>query len=165
LIPVRAVIADAGPLHYLVLVGHSELLPALFEKVIIPSAVSEELARIEAPDAVRNWIRSPPTWLEVRAEQGSPFDDESLQELDEGEKAALALAASLAIDLVLMDDREGVRVAPRKGFRVIGTLGILNLGARRDLINLAEAFEQIKRTNFRYREELMAELLESDDRG
>jgi predicted nucleic acid-binding protein len=50
-------------------------------------------------------------WLEVRTQPCSPFDDETLEGLDDGEKAALAFAASLSADLVLMDDREGVRVA------------------------------------------------------
>lgn len=141
----RAVIADTGPIHYLVLIGHSEILPALFERVIIPSVVRDELTRMEAPDAVRNWIQAAPAWLEVRTHPGSPFDDASLKSLDDGEKAALALAASLAADLVLMDDRDGVRVARNKGFRVIGTLGVLDLGARRGLLDLADSFERIKR--------------------
>lgn len=153
----RVVIADTGPIHYLVLIGHSEVLPALFEKVIVPSAVYDELARAEAPDAVRDWIKAPPAWLEVQP--GSPFEDPSLEGLDDGEQAALALAASLAADLVLMDDRDGVRIARYKGFRVIGTLRVLELGARRGLLDLAEAFERIKRTNFRYRQEIMDELL------
>ena len=38
--------------------------------------------------------------------------------------------ASTTADLVLMDDREGVRIARNKGFRVIGTLRVLQLGAR-----------------------------------
>jgi predicted nucleic acid-binding protein len=156
---VRVVIADTGPIHYLVLIGHSEILPALFEKVIIPSAVFGELARAEVPDAVRNWIQAAPPWLEVQA--ASPFDDPSLEGLDEGEKAALTLAASLAADLVLMDDRGGVRAARRKGLRVIGTLRVLELGARRGLLTLPDAFERIKRTNFRYRQDIMDELLDS----
>jgi len=90
----------------------------------------------------------------------NPSDDPSLEGLDDGEKAALALAASLAADLVLMDDRDGVRAARRKGFRVIGTLRVLELGARRGLLDLADAFERIKRTNFRYRQEIMDELLD-----
>ena len=127
---VRAVIADTGPVHYLVLIGHIEILPALFEKVIIPSVVRSELARIEAPEAVRNWITEAPAWLQVHTPTGEPFDEPSLKGLDDGEKAALVLAASLAADLVLMDDRDGVRVGQSKGFRVIGTLGVLDLGAR-----------------------------------
>jgi hypothetical protein len=74
-----------------------------------------------------------------------------LQDLDEGEKAALILAASLGADLLLLDDREGVRVAREKGFRVIGTLRVLHLAATRGVLDLAECFEQLKRTNFRYR--------------
>ena len=161
----RAVIADTGPLHYLILIGHSDILPALFEKVIIPSVVRDELARMEAPNAVRNWIQAAPAWLEVRAHPGSPFDDASLESLDDGERAALALASSIAADLLLMDDRDGVRIARNRGFRVIGTLRVLALGARRGLLDLTDAFEQIKRTNFRYREEIMNELLDQQGRG
>ena len=132
----------------------------MFETVVIPSVVRGELARAGAPEAVRNWIQAPPAWLDVQTPTGIPFDDASLDSLDDGEKAALALAASLAADLVLMDDREGARVARGKGFRVIGTLRVLDLGARRGLLDLADAFERIKRTNFRYRQELMDELLD-----
>ena len=35
----RLVIADTGPVNYLVLIGNIDLLPALFDKVILPSAV------------------------------------------------------------------------------------------------------------------------------
>jgi predicted nucleic acid-binding protein len=156
---VRAVIADTGPIHYLVLIEHIEILPALFEKVIIPSVVNDELARMEAPDVGRKWIQSPPPWLDVRSQPESLPADASTEGLDDGEKAALALAVSLAADLVLMDDRDGVRVARSKGLPVIGTLRVLDLGARRGLLDLADAFERIKRTNFRYRQEIMDVLL------
>jgi predicted nucleic acid-binding protein len=36
---VRLVIADTGPINYLILIGNIDLLPALFENVILPSAV------------------------------------------------------------------------------------------------------------------------------
>jgi predicted nucleic acid-binding protein len=117
LIPVRAVVADTGPIHYLVLIGHIEILPALFEQVIIPTAVREEMARPETPDAVRTWIQTPPAWLEVQTHQGGSFDDAIMESLDDGERAALALATLLAADLVLMDDRDAVRVARDHGFR------------------------------------------------
>jgi predicted nucleic acid-binding protein len=159
---VRVVIADTGPIHYLVLIGQSEILPALFERVILPSVVRDELARMEAPDAVRDWIQAAPAWLEVRSDSVSSSDDASLESLDDGEKAALALAASLAADLILMDDRDGVRVARSQGFRVVGTLRVLELGAPRGLLDLADAFERIKRTNFRYRQEIMDELLKQE---
>jgi predicted nucleic acid-binding protein len=41
------IVADAGPLNGLAIAGHVEILGALFEKVLIPQAVLEEL-QIEA---------------------------------------------------------------------------------------------------------------------
>jgi predicted nucleic acid-binding protein len=52
----------------------------------------------------------------------------------------LALARALSADLVLMDDRAGVAVAHQFGFAVTGTLGVLDLAARRGLIDLADEF-------------------------
>jgi predicted nucleic acid-binding protein len=63
-------------------------------------------------------------------------------------------------DLLLMDDREGVMVARSKGLTVTGTLGVLSLAARRGLVYLADAFARLKRTNFRYRQEIMDALLD-----
>ena len=50
----RLIIADTGPINYLVLIGNIDLLPILFEKVILPSAVQAELADPDAPPSVRN---------------------------------------------------------------------------------------------------------------
>ena len=44
----RLIIADTGPINYLVLIGNIDLLPMLFEKVIF-SAVGAELDR-QSPD-------------------------------------------------------------------------------------------------------------------
>jgi len=59
-------VADAGPLHYLVLTGDIELLPRLFAKILTPERVRDELAHAQAPEAVRAWIVLPPQWLEIR---------------------------------------------------------------------------------------------------
>jgi predicted nucleic acid-binding protein len=85
--PSRLVIADAGPLHYLVLTGYSDVLPTLFEQVFVPTIVRNELAHDEAPEVVRAWIENPPGWLEVRV--APVTDDPSLQPLDDGERAAM----------------------------------------------------------------------------
>ena len=58
-----------------------------------------------------------------------------------------------------MDDRAGVAVAYRQGLTVTGTLGVLDLAARRRLIDLGWAFARLKATNFRCRPEIMDALL------
>lgn len=140
------------------LIEQIDLLPALFQNVILPTAVQRELDDRDTQPSVRDWIANPPAWVEVREPPGRYSDDESLKGLDDGEQAAIALAAALNADLLLMDDREGVMVARSKGLAVTGTLGVLGLAARRGLVDLADSFARLKRTNFRYRQEIMDDL-------
>jgi predicted nucleic acid-binding protein len=155
----RLVVADTGPLNYLVLIGASDLLAKLFETVLVPQAVCDELRHPAAPAAVRAWAALPPAWLDVRPSPVTANDDPAWRILDAGERAALALARALNADLVLMDDRAGVAVAHQHGFAVTGTLGVLDLAARRGLIDLSDAFTRLKATNFRYRPEILDALL------
>ena len=104
-------------------IGHIDVLPVLFENVILPSAVQAELTDPDAPASVRNWIANPLAWLEIYETPARRFDHGSVEGLDEGEAAAIALAASLRADLLLMDDRKGVIVARGKGLRVTGHPG------------------------------------------
>ena len=57
----RLVVADTGPLNYLVLIDAIELLPNLFEKVFAPEAVRAELLNQDAPAVVRAWATTPPS--------------------------------------------------------------------------------------------------------
>ena len=156
----RLVIADTGPLNYLILIEHIDLLPALFERVTLPTAVQSELASSKAPPLVRHWIANRPAWVEVCEAPLSQVEDASLRGIDAGERAAILLAASLNADLLLMDDRKGVNAAQRKGLRVTGTLGILDLAARRCLADFTQAVERLRQTDFRVPQALMESLLE-----
>lgn len=151
------VVADTGPPRYLVLIGQIDLLPALFGGVILPETVQAELSHVRAPSLVRDWIARPPSWLQVMpAPSGSTF---ARSGLDDGERAALTLADSLHADLVLMDDRRGVAAALAHGLNVIGTLGVLDLAARRGLADLALALTRLKATNFRVAPKMLDDLL------
>ncbi len=142
----RAVVADTGPLHYLVLIEAIDLLPRLFVQVFVPTVVQTELTRRAAPSAVRSWAETPPAWLTVLSAPGG--DDLTLATLDDGERAVIALAASLHSKLILMDDRAGVAKARARGFAVTGTLGLLIRAAQGGLADLASSFDALKRTSF-----------------
>ena len=58
-----------------------------------------------------------------------------------------------------MDDRDGVAFARSQGLAVTGTLGVLDLAARRGLIDLVDAFTRLKATTFHYRQGLLDALL------
>jgi predicted nucleic acid-binding protein len=145
------VVADTSPIRYLVQIGQIDLLATLFERILIPAVVADELSHPSAPPAVQAWVREPPGWTEIRSV--ADIDDPSLNRLDPGEKASITLGISLKADLILIDERKGAIVAVSKGFETTGTLGILDLAARRGLINLGDALDRLRRTNFRYRSE------------
>jgi predicted nucleic acid-binding protein len=151
------VVADTSPIRYLVEIGHIGILPQLFEKVLIPTPVYDELRHPSAPASVHAWVSSLPRWLDVLPVIAS--DDPGFRSLDEGEKSALTLGLTLGADLILIDERKGAAVAMQKGFQITGTLGLLTRSAQRGLLDLADALARLKRTNFRYRQELFDELL------
>ncbi|SPF49043.1 Pin domain nucleic acid-binding protein [Candidatus Sulfopaludibacter sp. SbA4] len=151
----RLVIADTGPVNYLIQIGHIELLPRMFDKVALPVAVQAELSDPLAPLPVRRWIAAPPAWLEIHDTAGLPH----VSGLDEGETAAIALAESLHADLLLIDERDGFRVALRKGLRVTGTLGLLDLAAGRGLVDFVLAIKKLEQTTFRRPEAILESLL------
>jgi predicted nucleic acid-binding protein len=154
-----AVIADTSPLNYLVLIEAVEILQQLYERISVPEAVIAELRSPDAPLPVRQWAAVLPAWVEVHAVAIESLADPRWQPLHAGERAALALAILLQADLVLMDERTGVGVARKNGFRVTGTLGILDEAARQELLDLATVIEKLKATTFRYPRSLVAELL------
>ncbi|HMC60112.1 MAG TPA: hypothetical protein VKJ01_13040, partial [Candidatus Solibacter sp.] len=61
------VVADATPLRYLVLIDETDILPALYDRILIPPAVLRELTRQRTPPKVQEWIAGLPGWRQVRA--------------------------------------------------------------------------------------------------
>ena len=58
-----------------------------------------------------------------------------------------------------MGDRDGVAFAPAQGFAVTRILGVLDLAARRRLIDMVQAFTRLKATTFHDRLGLLNALL------
>lgn len=60
----------------------------------------------------------------------------TLEEIDEGERAAISLAIELGADLLLIDDLDGRRAATERGLKITGVVGILLEASERGLIEL-----------------------------
>ena len=141
------VVADTSPLNYLVQIHCQELLLALYERLLVPRAVIKELTHSRTPPLVRAWASGPPKWLEIREVRSPP--DATLAGLDPGEREAIQLAQEVHADLLLMDERMGVRLAKRQGLEVTGTLGVLVQAARRGLVDINAALDNLRATDFR----------------
>jgi predicted nucleic acid-binding protein len=107
---------------------------------------------------VRLWIANPPAWVEI-SDSPTATADSSLSELGAGETEAIFLASEFDGAILLMDDRRGVAAALLRGLTVIGTMGLLARAAKHGLFDLTAAFDKLKQTNFRYRQDIMDLLL------
>jgi len=152
------VVSDTSPICYLLLVGHVEILAALFGRVVVPRAVREELAHPGAASEVRHWIANPPGWLSIQEAPLVPAPD--LTRLHLGEREAILLATSLSADLLLLDERRARQAAGQRGLAVMGLLGVLDLAAKRGLLVLPQAAESLRRTSFRIDPRLLRLLLD-----
>jgi predicted nucleic acid-binding protein len=131
----------------------------MFERVLIPEAVFEELRHDRTPRSVSDWMESPPEWLEVISVNPPPAP----KGLGKGEWEAITIAQSLTEDIILlMDDSEGRAYAEQLGLRVVGTLGLLVRAAQLNLLDLREAIERLLQTNFRAHPRLIRSLLEGE---
>ena len=120
------VIADTTPIITLMKLQRLDLLEKLFDTVIVPNAVYEELVSnsnylteaqmvVECPFLKR---------LEVTDRQSIKILREVVG-LDAGESEAIALAEEKHADLLIIDERKGRRVAKQMELKIIGTIGIL----------------------------------------
>jgi predicted nucleic acid-binding protein len=121
--------------------------PALFERILVPTAVVKELDHPGTPAVVRAFLSQMPQWIAVRQVRLVP--DPTLAVLDPGEREAIQLAKEEHADLLLMDEKVGTRLARRRGLAVIGTLGVLVQAARYGLVDINAAFARLQTTDFR----------------
>jgi predicted nucleic acid-binding protein len=159
------VVADTSPLNYLAILERLDLLPTLYEQVVIPVQVAGELRAALNVPATRSLAISPPPWLRVQHVTPDP----SLLHLDAGEQAAITLAEAMRAEILLCDDLRGRRAAERRSITVTGTIGILQLAAIGQLIDFHDTVKRLTATtNFRVRQEILdraAKAIRSPDPG
>lgn len=149
------VVADTSPINYLVLIGQINLLNQLYARILIPFAVLAELKHPLAPKAVRDWAINAPSWLEVL----NPKTSIGLGQLDQGECEAIALAAEVHADVVLIDDKAGRQEAIRRGLRVAGTLSVLDDADQAGLVTFDVAVGELRKTSFRVSPAVLSEIM------
>lgn len=154
------VVADTSPINYLLLIGHIDVLPHFYGRILVPPSVWQELQDISAPEIVRAWVKTVPDWLELSSFIYVP--EPSLSFLDRGEQEAIALAEQCHADRLIVDEMLARKEAIRRNLSVIGTLGVLRNAARAGLLALPEALSKLQKTSFYADPELIRSLLDED---
>lgn len=121
--PNISVFINTSPLLYLHQVGQLEILPKLYDLVITPKAVEEELGvgrerGVDVPDL--NSL----TWLDIRT-VNSASAIPNIIDLGRGEAEVIALGLESSGSLLILDDQLGRRIAKLYQLKYTGTLGVL----------------------------------------
>jgi predicted nucleic acid-binding protein len=158
----RVVVCNATPLIALSLIEQLHILQALYQTILIPPAVHEEVAtggasgigvaELEASE----WIRV----VQLR----DPARAELLSDLDRGEAEVLALALELTAESAIIDEKLARRHAKRLGIPLTGTLGVLLRAKRQGLIGPIRPFvERLRQGGIRLSEAVIEEALRLAD--
>jgi predicted nucleic acid-binding protein len=155
----RIVVSNTGPL---IALAAAQLLPALdriFEKVLVPVAVRDEIDAGERGTVRYEEMAGQACSLEV-CPTGDP-PPLLVDVLDTGESAVIQLALARGVGLVLMDERKGRKVAADVfHLDIVGTVGLL-LHARREGIvpSVAGALSRMLTAGYYIHESIVSEAL------
>lgn len=151
------VVSDTSAISNLLRIGEIDLLRLTFSRVLIPTAVYDEIYKIEANRKALENI----DWIERVEISEIGLRDELLRRLHKGEAEAIALAVELSADFLLIDEAEGRRVARSMGVRITGLLGVLSRAKIDGHIDLIRPYidRLVLEANFRLGQSLIDETL------
>lgn len=137
-------VVNATPLIALALLDRLPLLNEMFDAVIVPRTVYEEVVEGGAGKPGADALAEA-DWLNVVSANVSLTIEPLLLGLDAGELEVLLLARQIEPDWVIIDERLARRVAFAMGLPVKGTLGILLVAALAGLLSRQEALDDLQR--------------------
>ncbi|MDP2777223.1 MAG: DUF3368 domain-containing protein [Anaerolineales bacterium] len=142
------VICNTSPFQYLHQIDQLHILPALAGKIIVPSAVVDEIAAgrvagVDLPDLAQL------DWVMVQSPAGQsalPL----ISDLGAGESEVLMLALETPGATVILDDMLARRVAESLNLHLTGTLGLLLDAKQAGLISqVRPLLDQLQTLRFR----------------
>lgn len=152
------IVSDTSPLLNLALIDRLDLLETQFSAITVPRQVWSELTNgedgLEALRALRD-----EGFLELVEVEHSELFVEIFHELDIGETAAICHAVENDADLVLLDERDGRRVARRHGVDITGVVGILLRGAKTGEVDLEHELDALREAGFWISDDLYTRVL------
>lgn len=139
------VISDTTPILSLLKSGRLELLEKLYQTVVMPEAVYDELTNNNNYEEERKELEKC-SFLSIE----KVHNVESVQilrnvtGLDAGESESLVLYGEKKADLLLIDEHKGRSVAKKMSVEHIGTVGILMLAFDEGILTAEEIRETLK---------------------
>lgn len=131
------IISDTSPIINLAAVHHLFLLPELFNEIIIPPAVFDEIT-IQGKGLPGSAEVINAKWIKIVPVKNQFFLEELKQSLDPGEAEAIAIGIELNAEYLLIDEVLGRKIAQEHHLKPLGILGILLRAKNKNLISLVK---------------------------
>ncbi|MBE7383582.1 MAG: DUF3368 domain-containing protein [Leptolyngbya sp. SIO1E4] len=131
--PINQVVINASPLIALFKGQQAELLPQLFEKIVVPQGVWEEITARKPEDIAAQQLRAV-SWIQ-RVDTVRVPATILTWDLGKGESEVLSWVVSHPDYMAIVDDLAARRCADALGLKVLGTGATLILAKRRGLIS------------------------------
>lgn len=162
------IVADTTPLISLMKIGRLDLIHDLFGEILIPNAVYEELTGNPRFPEESKQIQQCQYIKRTKIEDIRAVDLLSRSSgLDIGESEAIVLSDSMKASLLLMDEVKGRRVAKRMGINLMGTVGILAIAYKDDLMtseDILNCIDILKKEGRHISNELYDQLIQKIDK-
>ncbi len=141
------VIVNSTPIIVLCGIGKLDVLQDLYQEIIIPSAVYQEITAIE--DSVCMQIKNADSWIHVESIRDNSEKKMYKAKLHAGEVEVMILAQEQKADLVIIDDNAAKKTAKYLGLTVTGTLGVLLKAKNKGIVQeVAPLLVEMKRNGF-----------------
>lgn len=127
------VVSNSSPLIALARLSYLDLLQALYGEIVIPQAVYQEVVQAGNGREGSAAVQAAP-WISTQTVRDTIAVDILREQLDRGESEAIVLALETQAQLLLIDEARGRRIAQSRRLTHIGTVGIIVLAKRRNLI-------------------------------
>ena len=139
----KKIIVDSSPLIVLLKSDLENILPELFEEIIVPEAVWQEVLAGKADDTARQKLPNL-GWAKRTAKINSSETIKNYN-LGRGETSVLNSALSNPESRILLDDFTARKRAKELNLKTLGTGGLLILAKRKNLISsVSEAIEKVR---------------------
>ena len=156
------IVSNTSPISNLAKIGQINLLQKLYDTILIPTAVYDELLDRRAGETIIKAVQSA-NWLEIQVVQNQKLVGELRNILNVGEAEAIALAIEVSATRLLIDERLGREAAVVRGLRITGVFGILLTAKQQGLITAVKPAidDLIAQANFRVSSQLYTNILEA----
>jgi len=146
------VIADTSCLILLDKIDGFQILQEVYDEIITTPEIKKEFGKFL------------PEWIKIESVKDTKYQKFIETQLDKGESSAIALASEKVDVTLILDDLKARKIANRLGFKVTGTLGVINKAKEIGVIKKIRPYiEKLQKTDFRISENIIENLLKRNN--